>query len=300
MRCLIIQAKELNIAPIFVLRVGAEASAGRSSSTRACLVRGKSRPEPGVRRPPAYRPYAGPRTTSLRLGRGLTPLRRVKTISSRGSAPQPTLSPAASRRNSSASSAGAGAGASSGADAERAPKTGSGGVGTGRSVSGGILPARANARVAAEPPLRSAMVTVPAASASATQRRPAASKARRQASRQKRCALPASRRGSKLLPHHRHAPAVEFSGMLLPVAALCDERLLSEPTAVAHPCLREPLFMPHTCRSRYPPGSAQLGGEQTFGPSTARDRRWKAKTSNTIALLCRRFPKLHSAAGRAA
>ena len=143
-------------------------------------------------------------------------------------------------------------------DPERLPKTGPVGLGAGRSVSGGILPARANARVAQEPPLRSAMVTVPAASASATQRSAAASKARRQASRQKRCALPPSRRGSKLLPHHGHAPAVEFSCMLLPVAAHCDERLLSEPTAVAHPCLREPLFMPQNGHSR-PSQTKQLG-----------------------------------------
>src|SRR5580692_8774004 len=51
----------------------------------------------------------------------------------------------------------------------------------------------------------------------------------------------------------RHISTLRVS----PVAAHSDDRLLSEPTAVTHPCLREPLFMPHTCRSQYPSGSAQ-------------------------------------------
>jgi hypothetical protein len=41
---------------------------------------------------------------------------------------------------------------------------------------------------------------------------------------------------------------------------------LSNPTTAAQCWRWEPLFMPHTCRSRYPPGSAQLGGELPFVP----------------------------------
>ena len=33
------------------------------------------------------------------------------------------------------------------------------------------------------------------------------------------------------------------------VTTYSGDRLLSEPTAATHPCLREPLFMPHTGRS---------------------------------------------------
>src|ERR1700720_253837 len=36
-----------------------------------------------------------------------------------------------------------------------------------------------------------------------------------------------------------------------PVSAHSGEGLLSEPTAGTQPCRREPLFMPHTCRSQY-------------------------------------------------
>jgi len=41
-----------------------------------------------------------------------------------------------------------------------------------------------------------------------------------------------------------------------------------ERTAAIRPRQRELVFMPHTCRSRHPPGSAQLGGEGVvhFGP----------------------------------
>jgi hypothetical protein len=48
------------------------------------------------------------------------------------------------------------------------------------------------------------MVRAPAAIAPATQRRPAASKFRRQAGRQNRWRLPPVARGEKARPHHRH------------------------------------------------------------------------------------------------
>ena len=91
--------------------------------------------------------------------------------------------------------------------------TGSGGLGTGRSVWGGILRTPPNARVVLAAFLRSGMVRVPLASAQDTHRRPAASYARRQTGRQKCCVLPPVVRGSKLLPHLRQVVAVEFSGI---------------------------------------------------------------------------------------
>jgi hypothetical protein len=48
--------------------------------------------------------------------------------------------------------------------------------------------------------------------------------------------------------------------------SLAAERPLSKPiTAVRHR-QREPLFMPHTCHSRYPPGLAQMGGYLRLAP----------------------------------
>src|SRR6516164_3571385 len=44
------------------------------------------------------------------------------------------------------------------------------------------------------------------------------------------------------------------------VAGRPGEGPLTEPIAATQPRRQEPLFMPHTCRSRYPPGSAQLRG----------------------------------------
>jgi hypothetical protein len=49
-----------------------------------------------------------------------------------------------------------------------------------------------------------------------------------------------------------------------PVAPRPCEGPLTEPTAGAQPWPRERVLMPHTCRSRYPSGSAQLGGNRTF------------------------------------
>jgi hypothetical protein len=89
-----------------------------------------------------------------------------------------------SHSSSSASSAGpTGAGASSTVAATPAG-TGSGGSGTSSGVPGGILRIPPNARVALEVFLRSRMVRVPAASAPATQRRLAASRAQLHTSRQ--------------------------------------------------------------------------------------------------------------------
>ena len=48
------------------------------------------------------------------------------------------------------------------------------------------------------------------------------------------------------------------------VAGRPGEGPLTAPIAAAHPRRQEPLFMPHTCRSRYPPGSAQMGGNRKF------------------------------------
>jgi hypothetical protein len=43
-----------------------------------------------------------------------------------------------------------------------------------------------------------------------------------------------------------------------------QQRTAFEPATAAQPWRREPLFMPHTCRSRYSSGSAQLGGFLRF------------------------------------
>ena len=42
------------------------------------------------------------------------------------------------------------------------------------------------------------------------------------------------------------------------------EGRLTEPMAAIQPWRRELVFMPYTCRSRYPPGSAQLRGKLPF------------------------------------
>ena len=49
-----------------------------------------------------------------------------------------------------------------------------------------------------------------------------------------------------------------------------DDRLLSEPTAGTHPCLREPLFMPLSGRSLTPPGSMEGGPAVPVGCSLNR------------------------------
>jgi hypothetical protein len=66
-----------------------------------------------------------------------------------------------------------------------------------------------------------------------------------------------------------------------PVAPRRGEGPLTEPTPAVRPRPGERLFMPHTCRSRYPPGSAQLGGN---GPST---HQW----SLTVAALSSNNPR---------
>ena len=43
-----------------------------------------------------------------------------------------------------------------------------------------------------------------------------------------------------------------------------SEGPLTKPTPAAQPSPRERVFVPHTCRSQYPSGSAQLGGKQPF------------------------------------
>jgi hypothetical protein len=73
----------------------------------------------------------------------------------------------------------------------------------------------------------------------------------------------------RFVPKGSNLPFVSKGGNVcnrryLAVAAPSREGLLTEPTAAAQPRRQEPLFMPHTCRSRYPPGSAQLGGKATF------------------------------------
>src|SRR5262245_5955970 len=50
--------------------------------------------------------------------------------------------------------------------------------------------------------------------------------------------------------------------LLIPVRP--DERRLTEPTTAVQPWRREPLFVPHTCRSQSPSRPAQLGGIETF------------------------------------
>jgi len=61
----------------------------------------------------------------------------------------------------------------------------------------------------------------------------------------------------------RHISTLRVS----PVAAHSDDRLLSEPTAGTHPCLREPLFMPlsgHDARPEKPRGRAGGGGSRCW------------------------------------
>ena len=70
----------------------------------------------------------------------------------------------------------------------------------------------------------------------------------------------------------RHISTLRIS----PVAAHSGDRLLSEPTAGTQPCRRERLFLPHTCRSQDPPGSAHLGGLLTF-PNGSGCRGWHIK-----------------------
>ena len=67
----------------------------------------------------------------------------------------------------------------------------------------GEAAAGTNARVAAGPCLSASTVNTPVAIASATHRRPAASKPLRHAGRQNSCRLPPSLRGAKPLPHQR-------------------------------------------------------------------------------------------------
>jgi len=54
-------------------------------------------------------------------------------------------------------------------------------------------------------------------------------------------------------------PVNDQNRRVLPIAVRLGEGPLTERTAGVQPRPRERVFMPHTCRSRYPPGSAQLG-----------------------------------------
>src|SRR6516162_8673447 len=54
-----------------------------------------------------------------------------------------------------------------------------------------------------------------------------------------------------------------------PVGGRRGDGLLTEQIADARGYCRELVKMPHTCRSRYPPGSAQLGGLRTFARDSA-------------------------------
>ena len=60
-------------------------------------------------------------------------------------------------------------------------------------------------------------------------------------------------------------PVIVRPGEWMQTAAVHPgEGLLSQPTAVARPWTRERVFVPHTRRSRYRPGSVQLGGHRPF------------------------------------
>ena len=53
------------------------------------------------------------------------------------------------------------------------------------------------------------------------------------------------------------------------VAPRPREGPLTEPIAGTEPRPQERVLMPHTCRSRYPPGSAQLGGYLPLAPGVS-------------------------------
>jgi hypothetical protein len=61
----------------------------------------------------------------------------------------------------------------------------------------------------------------------------------------------------------RGRAAVRLRRILL-LAAHPGEGRLTQPTAATQAWGREPLFMPHTCRSQYLSGPARLGGELPF------------------------------------
>ena len=61
----------------------------------------------------------------------------------------------------------------------------------------------------------------------------------------------------------RYGPAVRFSARLGSCRIALGEGPLTEPTADTRACQWELVKMPHTCLSRYPSGSAQLGGFAT-------------------------------------
>ena len=58
--------------------------------------------------------------------------------------------------------------------------------------------------------------------------------------------------------------ATVWNRRVSPVAQRPREGPLTEPTAGARAWPRERVLVPHTCRSRYPSGPAQLGGNATF------------------------------------
>src|SRR6516162_547569 len=72
-------------------------------------------------------------------------------------------------------------------------------------------------------------------------------------------------------------------GASRPIGALPGEGLLSQPTTVARPWARERVFVPHTCRSRHPPGPAQLGGQRSFADTRANGKVRRFRTLAEVA-----------------
>jgi hypothetical protein len=76
-----------------------------------------------------------------------------------------------------------------------------------------------------------------------------------------------------------------------PIAVRPGEGLLTERTAGVRPMRRERVFMPHTCRSRDPPGSAELGrvgvwrGGCRPNTSVAAPFVWRCLTGSPVAPL---------------
>jgi hypothetical protein len=110
-----------------------------------------------------------------------------------------------------------------------------------------------NARVAAGASLSASTVNTPEAIASATHRRPAASKTLRQAGRQNTCRLPPSRRGVNPFPHQRQTGS--------PGGAV-----ISEASSIGRG--RDAMLGPRgavCCRSRHAQKSLRIRGPGTHG-----------------------------------
>jgi len=86
--------------------------------------------------------------------------------------------------------------------------------------------------------------------------------------------MSSSRRRSAMLSNHlgaRHLGQCPESARLAHSHAPGEGRL-TEPTPAARSWPRKRVFMPHTCRLRYPPGSAQLGGNRSFADTRRGNR----------------------------